>query len=490
MFPHTKMVLIVRYHPHRLWLGVGASACVALVTRAAPIHADDVLCLACRGPVATDASGYGLRMPKLNVFVIGLDDANCETLGSLPHLADYRFHPLLDIEELQHGDIEIAELLDKARRQLDEFDGTVDAVVGYWDFPVSSMVPILCRERGLRGPSLEAVVKCEHKYWSRLEQQKVTDAHPRFGLVALEGAPRPPEAVRYPFWMKPVKSFSSQLAFKVEDEEQFEQAVAETREGIGRLGAPFEHVLQQLDLPPEVAEAGGEACIAEEMLTGARAATEGYVFEGRPHVYGVLDSIPYPEHSSFLRHQYPSQLPPRVQERLREVSEEVIGQVGLDNATFSVEFFCDEESGEVSILEINPRHSQSHAELFEHVDGVPNHHCMISLAVGRDPRLPDRRGEYEAAALCYHRHFGDGVVRRAPSPETVAAVEREIPGVTVRPLREEGERLSDAELGRDSYSFELAEVIVAGHDIADVEAKYERCVKALDYEITEEEDLR
>jgi hypothetical protein len=425
---------------------------------------------------------------KLNVFVLGLDEENLETMRSLPHLVDYAFHPLLSIEDLQLGDIRIADLLDNARQQLDTFDGPIDAIVGYWDFPVSSMVPILAEGYGLRAPSLESVVKCEHKYWSRLEQQKVTDAHPRFGLVDLEGDPSPPEGVRYPFWMKPVKSFSSQLAFKVEDEEQFKAAVKETKEGIGRLGEPFEYVLEALDLPPEIAEVGGEACLAEEALSGARAATEGYVFEGKPHVYAVLDSVSYPEHSSFLRHQYPSQLPQELQDRLAEVSTRVVEQVGLDNATFSVEFFCDLESGDVSILEINPRHSQSHAELFEHVDGVPNHHCMLRLAIGRDPELPRGQGEYGIAALYNHLHFGDGVVRKAPEEEAIARVERDIPGVTVRPLRGEGERLSDAELGKDSYSFELAEVIVAGTDVADIEDKYQRCVDALGYEIDAEEE--
>ena len=427
-------------------------------------------------------------MKRHNVFVLGLDEANLDTMGSLPHLARYRFHALLSVEELQLGDIHVADLLKKARQQLDGFDGSVDAVVGYWDFPVSSMVPILADEYGLRASSLESVVKCEHKYWSRLEQQKVTDAHPNFGLVDLEGEPRPPKGVRYPLWLKPVKSFSSQLAFKVEDDVQFHEAVTQTREGIGRLGEPFEYVLERLDLPAAIADAGGEACLAEEAMSGAQAATERYVFEGRAHVYGVLDSINYPGHSSFLRHQYPSQLPQQVQDRLAEVSEQVIGQVGLDNATFSVEFFCDPDSGRVCILEINPRHSQSHAELFEHVDGVPNHHCMLSLALGRDPELPRRQGEYGVAALYNYRHFGDGVVRAAPTPEKVAQVEHDIPGVTVRPLREPGERLSAAELGRDSYSFELAEVVVAGSDVADMEDKYERCVTALGYEVAAEEE--
>jgi hypothetical protein len=424
---------------------------------------------------------------KRHVFVLGLDEANLETMGSLPHLAEYRFHPLLSVEELQLGDIRVAELLQSARRQLDAFDAPVDAIVGYWDFPVTSMVPILCDEYGLRATSLESVVKCEHKYWSRLEQQKVTDAHPRFGLVNLDADPRPPEGVRYPFWMKPVKSFSSKLAFQVKDDEQFRAAAAEMREGIGRLGEPFQYVLDQLDLPPEIAEVGGTACLAEERLSGVQAATEGYVFEGRPHVYAVLDSVNYPDHSSFLRHQYPSQLPEQTRQRLVEVSEAVIEQVGMDAATFSIEFFVNPDSGDVGILEINPRHSQSHAALFEHVDGVPNHHCMLSLALGRDPELPYRQGRYGIAALYNHRHFSDGVVRRAPTRDVIEQVERDLPGVTVQPLREEGARLSAAELGRDSYSFELAEVVVAGDDVADMEDKYARCIEALGFEIDDEE---
>lgn len=93
-----------------------------------------------------------------NIFVIGLDDVNLATLRDLPGADRYRFHQLLTVEELQHGDdIPFDDLLDEATRQLEEFDEQVDAVVGYWDFPVSSMVPILCARLGLRSASLEAV---------------------------------------------------------------------------------------------------------------------------------------------------------------------------------------------------------------------------------------------------------------------------------------------------------------------------------------------
>ncbi|MTE19383.1 ATP-grasp domain-containing protein [Streptomyces sp. TRM43335] len=424
-------------------------------------------------------------MSQTNVFVIGLDEENLETLRAVPHAVDYHFHPLLSIEELQHGEIPVSDLLAKAEKELDAFDGSIDAIVGYWDFPVSTLVPILAERYGTRATSLESVVKCEHKYWSRLEQQKVVGEHPRFALLDPHGDPKPPEGLRFPMWLKPVKSYSSELAFGVKNEEEFAEAIAEIRKGISRLGRPFEFVMDRLDLPPEIAEAGGQACLAEESLSGVQAAVEGYVYDGEVTVYGVLDSIDYPDTPCFLRHQYPSALPGPVVQRLRDVSRRVIEQIGMDWATFSIEYFYDAANDEINLLEINPRHSQSHAELFEFVDGVPNHHCMLSLALGRDPELPYRRGPYEVAAKWYHRQFTDGLVRRAPTPEEVERVEREIPGVRVSVQAREGLRLSDLP-GQDSYSFELAHIFVGADSEEEMREKYDRCVAMLPFEFAEE----
>jgi hypothetical protein len=420
------------------------------------------------------------RPDDSTIAVLGGDEANLELLRRMPGHERQTFVPVLHHYEMQEGEVSIPDLLDRAVRTLDERDAPVDAVIGFWDFPISTLVPLLAARFGLHAASLEAIVKCEHKYWSRLEQREVIDEHPRFGLVDLDD-PRLPDGLRYPVWLKPVKSYSSELAFHVADDRQLAEAVSEIRDGIGRLGRPFEWVLDQLDLPPAIAEVGGQACLVEEAMSGARAATEGYVHDGEVVVYGVLDSITYPERSSFLRHQFPSQLPTRVQRRLVEVSERVIERIGLDWTTFSVEFFCDPDSGDVCLLEINPRHSQSHAELFADVDGIANHHAIVELALGRDPDLPRAKGPYAIAAKWYHRRFSDGVLRRGPTPEEIARIEREIPGVRVTPVAREGQRLSEL-LGQDSYSFELADVIVGARDEPELVAKYERAVSALTYE--------
>ncbi|AWH90972.1 ATP-grasp domain-containing protein [Dietzia lutea] len=422
-------------------------------------------------------------MSQKNVFVVGLDDANRRTLQDIGGAVNYRFHGLLEAEDVLEGDFPMAELLDRARGQLESFDGSIDAIVGYWDFPVSSIVPILCREYGLPGAPLEAVLACEHKYWSRLEQQKVIpDAIPGFGLVSDED-PRLPEGLSYPVWLKPVKSFSSELAFKADDGESFAAAVREITAGISRVGEPFEYVMGQAELPREIEEIGGTAILVEEALTGQQAATEGYVYQGEVVLNGALDSLNYPGTSSFQRHQYPSQLPQSVVDRMREVSERVVRQVRLDNCTFSIEFFCDPDTGAVHLLEINARHSQSHAELFEYVDGLPNHHCMVSIGVGEDPTLPMRQGPYAIAAKWYHRAYEDGVVKRAPTADELEELYAREPGVVVDVQAHAGTRLSDMD-AQDSYSYELAYVYVGADSEDELVEKYQRVVESLPFEIS------
>ncbi|AOS64838.1 ATP-grasp domain-containing protein [Actinoalloteichus hymeniacidonis] len=424
-------------------------------------------------------------MPAANIFVVGLDEPNREVMRSMPNADRYRLHQLLSIEELQHGTIPIVELIAEAEQRLTAFDGPIDGIVGFWDFPVSTMVPILCSRFGTRGADLTSVLKCEHKYWSRLEQQKVIDEHPRFGLVE-PGDQRPPADLRYPLWLKPVKSFSSDLAFKVDDDTEFRQAVERIVEGIGRIGEPFDHILGHVRLPPEIETAGGQAILAEEALSGVQVAVEGYALAGQVEIYGTLDSVDYPDSPCFLRHQYPSLLPSAVRDRLVDISTRVIAHIGLTNATFSIEYFYDPETDDIGLLEINTRHSQSHAALFQQVDGFPNHHCMLALATGEDPTLPRGGGEHGIAARCYHRRFSDGVLRRGPTQAELDRIHQQLPGVRVYPVAKEGERLSSLE-AQDSYSFTLAEIAVGAEDEADLIDKYERCVAALTYEFVDEE---
>lgn len=420
----------------------------------------------------------------LNIFVIGLDEPNHQQLRLLPGAADYEFHQLLTLPETQDGTVSVSHLLDKAHRQLGEFDGSIDAIMGFWDFPVNMLVPILCSRYGLISADLEAVVKCEHKYWSRLAQQKVIDEYPAFGLIDL-GDPDAtlPEHMSYPAWIKPIMSKSSEGAHPIDDDGQLQRALEDERQVGDRLGGPFNEVLELLELPDDISGIGS-ACMVEEAAVGEQFTVEGFARGEHVEIYGVIDALTYEDSPSFLRYRYPSTLPTAVRERMSEVSRRTISAVGLRNSTFNIEYFWEAETERLNVLEVNTRHSQSHAPLFERVDGRPNHSCMIDLALDREPRVPGNAGEFKAASKWFLRHFSDGVVRRAPTALNIEEIEKNLPGTSIDLLVEQGTRLSagGAE-GEDSFSHTLAEIVTVGIDDAEVVENYRRCLAALDLEI-------
>lgn len=419
---------------------------------------------------------------RANVFVIGLDPFNRRLLETLPGASRCRVHGLLTIEELQHGpDIPVLALLDRAERELRSFDGRIDAIVSYWDFPATLMAAVLRERLGLPGSRLRTLLASEHKYWSRLIQREVTDACPRFSVVE-PFDPRPRVDLDFPFWIKPVKSASSTLALRVHDEASFQDAIAQLRRGLARFAEALGNILALADLPREVADLSPFACIAEEESAGSQHTLEGYVHRGAVHSYGVVDSLHYPATSSFERYAYPSQLSDDVQARMHEAAQAVISATGLDDSPFNIEFFWDAAAGQLRLLEINPRQSQSHARLFELVDGAANHQVMVELALGRDPQMPHRSGPCAAAAKWYLRRFGDGVVTRVPTAEEIAELERELAFVDVRLDVAPGDRLA-VQYDQDAYSYKLAHLYLGAPDRAALDAKIAQSAQRLRFEI-------
>ncbi|MEE2033678.1 ATP-grasp domain-containing protein [Rhodococcus chondri] len=400
----------------------------------------------------------------------------------MPDARSCCFHPLLSIEELFGERIAFDALVSSAQDRLAAFTGPIDAIIGFWDFPVSAMLPLLRAQYGLSPASVNDVAICEHKYWSRTIQQTVIDEYPHFGLVDPFHDSEPPSGLRFPMWVKPVKSFSSLLAFQVSDRDEFRSALVKIRAGIDWVAEPFDAFLARIDLPPHIAGVGGRLCLAEEAATGHQVTVEGYRYRGEIVVYGVVDSLRYEHCSSFRRYQYPSSLPDSVCSRLAGITRLVVEAIGLERMTFNIEYFWDSATDAIVLLEINPRHSQSHATLFEDVDGVANHQVALRLALDTDPQFPSGAGPYAVAGKCFVRSFSDGVVRRIPGRKEIDAVEETVPGVSVDVVVRAGDRLSGLR-GQDSYSYELARVYIGAADEAELTVKFEQVEAALPFEI-------
>ena len=420
-----------------------------------------------------------------NIFVAGLDPFNLRLLKNVRNADRYAFHALYDLHDITHApDFDMEALLDEGRRVLREFDGPIDAIVGYWDFPSIVMLPILRREFGPRGPSLESVLRCQHKYWSRQAQARaVPDEVPPFAFVDPATARPDAPPLPYPFWFKPVVSHSSMLGFRVDGRADYEHALRETRAGIQRFARPLGVLMGYADLPAEIAEAGPAQCIAEGIISAGRQCTlEGYVFEGVTQVYGIVDSLRGPNGSSLERYEYPSALPEPVKARMRESAAKVLAEIGLDDTPFNMEFFYHAEDDSLSLLEINARISKSHSPLFDKVEGVPHKEVMIDVALGRRPDYPARRGAFRYAAKFMPRLYGhsnEEVVTHAPSEAEQRALEERYPGTEIQLHVAEGMRLGDVD-HYDEYSHELGAIFMGAQSREALAADFERLFAEMD----------
>ncbi|MFU8817457.1 MAG: ATP-grasp domain-containing protein [Pseudomonadales bacterium] len=424
---------------------------------------------------------------RKNVFLLAYDEFHGRYLERLSMGDRVAFHALLDSNEVvyqQHYDID--GMLDRARQVLDRFDGPVDGIITHWDFPAISMLAILCAERGLPGPSLEAVLQCSHKYWSRLQQRRVAPEHtPAFCAVdpfdhdALDKI-----TLDYPFWVKPVKGYGSALGFRIDNANDFATAMEQAQAKIHRLGDPVNVLLAKVALPDEVRGIDGNHMIAEQMIGGEELAPEGFVQGGYFHAHGIIDVIRGENGKSLEQVRYPSTQPASVTQRCEQVAEAVLRQIGFDDGCFNMEFFWDEPADKLWIVEINPRLSQSHSNLFEKVDGTSNHTVAVQVALGERPEFRHGGGEYQYASKIWYRHYDttDGVAKRVPKKDDLEALAERQPDTLVEVNLQPGARLSEL-LDQDAYSYVLAELHIGADSLEELDDKFRQARELLPFEI-------
>lgn len=429
---------------------------------------------------------------KQNIFVIGQDDFHLDLMRQIRHGERYEFRSLLDADEVIPAAARISfdGLLELADARLRRFPGNIDAIITHWDYPSSSLLPILCTRYGLRSPSLEAVLKCEHKYWSRQQQREVLPEYtPRFAAVdPFDDDALAKVSLSFPFWLKPVKSFSSYLGFRIDNEEDFQAAIKRTRQGIHRVGDAFNETLKYADLPPEIAEVDGNHCIAEEIISGLQCGVEGYTCNGEIEAHGIIDCVKDANRYSFTRYEYPSVWPEHVQARMIESSKRLMNHIGYDNGAWGVEFFWDEDTDELMLIEINARISQSHSDQFIKVEGASNHQVLVDVALGRKPDFSRNAGKYRSAAKFLLRKYNGTVVTRVPTAEEIAALEAAFEDSTVVVLVREGMALSELP-HQDSYSFEIANIYLGAQSQQELVDKYHQVAEALHFEFADGEPV-
>lgn len=383
---------------------------------------------------------------------------------------DYFDNPLAESEATL--DI-IAAIEDLINRYREAALSGVTSAVGY---PGMSVAALAARRLNLPGPNINHVLLCEHKYYSRLAQQAfVPSATPSFQLLNPNGTSQAIESREFPLFVKPVKACFSINANRVETSEELQQTL--------RSCALLERFIKPLnDLLSAFTDY--QLCashlLAESLLEGVQVSLEGYVFQGKVHVIGIVDAVMYPGTISFQRFVYPSRLSADVQHRMARIAEDFISGIGYDNALFNVELMYNPVTDSISIIEINPKIASQFTDLFEKVDGTSTYSPLLQIAAGDEPSFSHRHGQFKLAASCVLRTFSDQRVLRVPSTQQLAELTDRFADARVEICAAQGKLLSDGMQDGKSYRYGL--INIGADSEEELTAKLELCESMLDFQ--------
>ena len=244
---------------------------------------------------------------------------------------------------------------------------------------------LLAEKMGWPGTPVNAILACQHKLYAReVLQQVAPEANLPFSrLHAAYGGPVPDD-IEYPQFVKPVKAAFSVLSRLVKNQQELHD---HTRFGpwelwvIKHLVEPFERIAKK-----RLPHAGtAHSMMLEAPMRGRQYNLDGYVFKGEVHKLGVVDEVMYPNTDAFMRFEYPSKLNMDVQDRAHDIARRFLNKVGFDHGLFNMEFFHDEATDKITVIEFNPRMASQFSDLYLRVDGIDLHEIAFALAHGIDP---------------------------------------------------------------------------------------------------------
>ena len=346
------------------------------------------------------------------------------------------------------------------------------------DYPGCILAAAIAAELGFPAPTAESVLTCSHKYYSRLAQREAAPKAAPLSILINPGKIKKEDiALDFPLFIKPVKSWSSVLARRVDSFDEMKSFLSQPT--VRRFKTRYMRSFNRLIERYTKFKSNGGCFLAEQLMEGQQVTVEGFVFQGDAQVFAVVDSIMYPGTISFERFEYPSSLPESVQLRMACIAKKVLRRIGYDNGMFNIEMFYDAKKDLIQIVEINPRMVGQFADLVEKVNGTNTYEIMLALAAGERPGVKKRKGKFKVAASFVLRCFEDKRIVRLPDRKQISDVKRLVPETLVHLFYEEGERMSDYEHMDDVESYSYAMINMGAADRGSLMAAFDEAKKRL-----------
>ena len=318
------------------------------------------------------------------------------------------------------------DVLEFIARTVDQHRGHIAGVMSSSDYPGATVAGAIATQLDLPGTKPHQVLRCGHKYYSRIAQQEVVpEATPWFQLVDPHRLADAAAKLQFPCFVKPVKGAFSIMSRRLNHAEDLRAFLSDSQ--VEDFLQDYVRIFNRLVAELTDFEVDGSYFLAEELLHGTQATVEGYVRDGDVQVLGVVESVLHPESISFARFDLPTSLHEEIQQRMIDIARRLVKHLQLNCTLFNIEMFYEPTRDRITIIEINPRICGQFADLYDKVLGGNSYLIALALATGSPVPTPQQPSCQTASSFPL-RVFSPLRVHRAPSAEDIAAAEALFPG--------------------------------------------------------------
>jgi ATP-grasp domain len=356
-------------------------------------------------------------------------------------------------------------------RLVERYRGQVDAVFSTNEQFGALAAALVAQRLGLPGADPESLLRTQHKYEARVRLRDIApDLCPAFELIPYTITLSEARRLTYPLFVKPVKATFSVLARRCDTPEELIEHL--------RFKPWEKHVIKRLIEPHNQAlkhfpnfSVDSRKLVVEELLRGRQINVDGFVHAGAVHLLGITDEVMYPGTISFQRFAFPGASGDKLGARVQDATERVVRGYGLMHGFFNAEFFIHPETGELKLIEVNPRLAAQLAQFYEWVLGIDTYELGFAMALNRP--LPFALApRFGAAASFVWRSFDGTTCPRLPDARDLEWLGQEYPEARLELYPKKG-----GSLQRDLKwlgSHRWAVLNMPGRDESDLRQRYER----------------
>jgi hypothetical protein len=195
-----------------------------------------------------------------------------------------------------------------------------------------------------------------------------------------------PPVTEYPCYLKPPWLNLGILGFKLESPADLQRALRVARQEYSAwspLYYPFFRQYIDLQKYPLAVQ---DIMLVEEFVEGKQVTVEGWVYQNQAYVWAITDTNTYAGTRVIDNFSLPSRQPAHIQTQLAQRAVEAIGNVGLNNGFFNIEFWCHNDT--VTLTELNGRAATCFYHLYRNCLGACIYQAGLLLACGRNPTVP------------------------------------------------------------------------------------------------------